>query len=436
MRLQLKPGGTDPPYLVLDLVGSDVALRRAQAREIVRAILERKYGGTCSPSYIAMVVASFKDDPVVRREPRYPRAEAAVPTVHRPGARKIAVVLSDAHQVHHVRERGYVESPVRIRSILSEIEPTGLFQRVPIQSFPLKHVEAVHDRDFVRYLRDASANVPDGESVYPYVFPIRNAHRKPDDLPLRAGYYCIDTFTPINANAYRAAVRAVDCALTAARRILDGESLAYALVRPPGHHAERRSFGGFCYFNSAAIAAHYLSGQGRVAVLDIDYHHGNGTQDIFYDRNDVLTVSIHGHPRFSYPYFSGYDDERGRGEGEGFNLNIPLPEHANGDVYRRALQRALGRITKFVADVSRRLARPGRRARRPDRLVVAECPRSAAEWAHGRCARLGDAGRAGRRLPHPHARRQRAKLLPGAVAGHERTRAHVDVAGAASAGLT
>jgi acetoin utilization deacetylase AcuC-like enzyme len=98
----------------------------------------------------------------------------------------------------------------------------------------------------------------------------------------------------------------VDCALTAARETLEGYRLAYALVRPPGHHAERRSFGGFCYFNSAAVASEYLSAQGKVAVLDIDYHHGNGQQNIFYDRSDVLTISIHGHPNFAYPYFSGF----------------------------------------------------------------------------------------------------------------------------------
>ncbi len=167
-------------------------------------------------------------------------------------------------------------------------------------------------------------------------------------MPLRAGYYCIDTFTPINANAYRAALRAVDCALSGARRLLDGTRLAYALVRPPGHHAERASFGGFCYFNSAAVAAHELSFSGRVAVLDIDYHHGNGTQDIFYDRDDVLTISLHGHPRFAYPYFSGYEDERGTGAGAGFNVNIPLPQSVDGVEYRKALERALQRIEKFA----------------------------------------------------------------------------------------
>src|SRR5690606_19841082 len=122
---------------------------------------------------------------------------------------------------------------------------------------------------------------------------------------------------------------------------------AYALVRPPGHHAERRTFGGFCYLNSAAVAAHFLSAQGRVAVLDIDYHHGNGTQDIFYARGDVLTVSIHGHPKFTYPYFSGFDDERGTGAGSGCNLNLPLPEKTDGAAYREALGRALARIAKF-----------------------------------------------------------------------------------------
>jgi hypothetical protein len=142
------------------------------------------------------------------------------------------------------------------------------------------------------------------ESVYPYVFPIRNVARPPKDLAVRAGYYCIDTFTPLNHNAFPVAARAVDCAMTAAQRVLEGARVAYALVRPPGHHAERRSFGGFCYLNSAAVAANYLSGYGRVAMLDVDYHHGNGQQTIFYRRADVLTVSLHGHPSFAYPYFT------------------------------------------------------------------------------------------------------------------------------------
>ncbi len=223
-----------------------------------------------------------------------------------------------------------MESPVRVKSILSELDKGGMFARITPRSFADRQILAVHDTDFFTYLKRACAAMPEKKSLYPYVFPLRNKTRPPKEPQVLAGYYCMDTFTPINRNAFPAARRAVDCALTAAREILNGRRLAYALVRPPGHHAERRVFGGFCYFNNNAIAAQYLSGYGRVAILDIDYHHGNGQQDIFYRRSDVLTVSIHGHPSFAYPYFSGFEDEKGEGEGEGFNFNLPLPEHIAG----------------------------------------------------------------------------------------------------------
>jgi acetoin utilization deacetylase AcuC-like enzyme len=167
------------------------------------------------------------------------------------------------------------------------------------------------------------------------------------ELTVRAGYYCIDTFTPLSSNAFIAAKRAVDCTLTAAEKIIGGFRLAYALVRPPGHHAERNVFGGFCYFNNAAIAAHHLSQYGPVAMLDVDYHHGNGQQFIFYERKDVLTVSIHGHPSVAYPYFSGFAHERGDGNGAGFNVNYPLPEHVDAQTYWDTLSRALSQIRHF-----------------------------------------------------------------------------------------
>ena len=292
-------------------------------------------------------MASFREDPVRLRDFRYVKPEAVRKTVEGRSVDQIALIVNDRHEIHHVHERGYVESPVRVKSILAEIEPSGLFTPIIPRQFPDKQLHAVHDNDYVGYLKRACAEVPAGKSLYPYIFPIRNKTRPPREPSVLSGYYCIDTFTPINANAYLAARRSVDCALTAAKEVLDGRRMAYALIRPPGHHAERRSFGGFCYFNNNAIAAQYLSAYGKVAVLDVDYHHGNGGQDIFYRRSDVLTVSIHGHPRFAYPYFSGFEDEKGDGEGEGFNFNMPLPEAVDGEHYRKALARAIRRIEEF-----------------------------------------------------------------------------------------
>ena len=341
------PGGSadNVPHLMVDTLDRAEPLTADEVRKVVRAVLERKYGDICPPEYVHKVVKSIVD-PVRLGQLRY------VPhPIHRPATphvpEKIALAISDKHDIHHIRERGYVEAPVRIRAIRAALIDSGLTDLVPIKEYPLKHITAIHDPEFVEYLRRACANTPPGKSIYPYVFPVRNAARPPKELSVRAGYYCIDTFTPIHQNAFVAAKRAVDCAMTVADQILQGRRIGYALVRPPGHHAERRSFGGFCYFNNAAVAAHYLSRFGKVAILDIDYHHGNGQQEIFSERSDVLTISIHGDPEFAYPYFSGFADERGVGAGEGFNLNIPLPEMLTGESYRRALKRALQVVIQF-----------------------------------------------------------------------------------------
>jgi acetoin utilization deacetylase AcuC-like enzyme/GNAT superfamily N-acetyltransferase len=343
----LKPGDDNPPYLVYDSLGQDEGLSRDVARHIVRAVLERKYKGVCPPSYVEMVVESFHDDPVRLREPKYIK-KAPLPLRRTISMDKqIVLVINDRHLIHHIEELGYVESPVRIDTILKELDKTGLFNKIAPRHFSERYIKTVHDSQFVDYFKKVCDNLSAGQSIYPYVFPIRNIARPPKELPVRAGYYCIDTFTPINGNAYLAAKRAVDCALTAAGEILEGYRLAYALVRPPGHHAERRSFGGFCYFNSAAVAAQHLSAYGKVAILDIDYHHGNGAQVIFYERPDVLTISIHGHPSFAYPYFSGFADEKGAGAGKGFNINIPLPENVDGKKYCQVLSEAVRRTARF-----------------------------------------------------------------------------------------
>jgi acetoin utilization deacetylase AcuC-like enzyme len=240
-----------------------------------------------------------------------------------------------------------VETPARVDAILASLLPTGAFAQMPPSHFSDAHLAAVHERDYLSYFKKVSSQIPGDAPLYPYVFPIRNRARPPVELPVRAGYYCIDTFTPISRQAYEAARFAVDCTLTAAQELASGRRLAYALVRPPGHHAERGYFGGFCYFNNAAIAAQYLSAFGKVAMLDVDYHHGNGQQDIFYRRRDVLTLSLHGHPRFAYPYFTGFADEKGEGAGLGFNVNYPLPEHLESAAYLKTLDMALKRIRSF-----------------------------------------------------------------------------------------
>jgi acetoin utilization deacetylase AcuC-like enzyme/GNAT superfamily N-acetyltransferase len=348
-RTPLERKEDNPPYVMLDTLSRNIKLSRRAVRMVIREILEKKYASVCTPKYINMVVDSFKDDPVKLREFIYLKKKEPIPVkTFIPYDKKIILVASDQHAIHHIKEKGYVQAPVRIKTILRELEKTDFFEKIPIQTFSEKHILAVHDKSFVEYFRNMTRLIKPREQFYPYIFPLRKYARPPRDLPDRAGYYCIDTFTPITRRAFSAAKRAVDCVLTAAANILQGHLLSYALVRPPGHHAEPDAFGGFCYFNSAAIAANYLSAHGKVAMLDLDHHHGNGQQEIFYERKDVFTVSIHVHPRYNYPFYCGFREERGKGKGEGFNLNVPLPENVDGKRYRFILEKVLKRIEKFL----------------------------------------------------------------------------------------
>ncbi len=344
----VKSEDDSPPYLVYDGLGVNTTIPRNKTQKIIRAILERVYGDYCSEEYIKMVIKSIKSDPVTLRPFRYikPDKKKEFRTLLAE-KNKIFWVINDKHSIHHIRQRGYVESPVRIPQIKAELEKTGIFRSGSVEEFPEKHITNVHHRAYVQYFKKVCGNLPPGKSIYPYVFPIRNSARPPKELSVRAGYYCIDSFTPLNKNAFLAARNGVNCTLTAANELVSGTRAAYVLTRPPGHHAEKFVFGGFCYFNNNAIAAHFLSRFGKVAILDIDYHHGNGQQQIFYARNDVLTVSIHGHPSFAYPYFSGFKEEKGEDAGFGFNINYPLQENIKNEEYHETLSRALSRIKTF-----------------------------------------------------------------------------------------
>jgi acetoin utilization deacetylase AcuC-like enzyme/GNAT superfamily N-acetyltransferase len=334
-------------FLMYDSLDCQNELSNKTVREVVEAILARKYGDLFDSKHIQLLLNTFKDDPIKFRKPLY-TVKRKNRTLNKESKKKIPIIVNEKHSIHHVKDKGYVEAPVRIETILEALDMHETFAIKEALIAPLKLLRKVHDNAYISYLKQVAQNMKEDESYYAIVFPLRNALKPPKDLEVQAGYYCSDTFTPFHKNVYLAAKGAVDCAYTASNYVLNGEKLSYALVRPPGHHAERRASGGFCYFNSSAVAAEFLSDYGKVAILDIDYHHGNGTQEIFYKRSDVLTLSIHGDPKFSYPYFSGFTDEKGEGEGKGFNINYPLPEQIEATFYHEVLAKALKSIKKFA----------------------------------------------------------------------------------------
>lgn len=254
------------------------------------------------------------------------------------------------------RSRPIYEVPERAEAIRRALEGDDAFELVGPTEHGAEPITAVHDPAMLAFLEDAwrewhAAGVPAEEAV-PDTFPLPSLREgmgpapTPSSVRGRLGAWCFDTATPIVEGTYPAARAAVDVALTAADLVLDGDPFAYGLCRPPGHHAARSAFGGYCFFNNAAIVAEDLGRRagGPVAILDVDYHHGNGTQQIFYARADVLYVSLHGDPDRAYPYFAGSADERGVGPGVGANLNLPLAEACSDEEYLANLDLGLEAI--------------------------------------------------------------------------------------------
>ena len=278
------------------------------------------------------------------------------------------VICSDRHRLHapeHDIDGGVavplLEAPPRVDQILSALRSDASFTFEEPAEHGMEPIEAIHDVGLISFIREASLSAGDRE-LFPDSFPhprLREGMQttlavEPEERIGRLGYWCFDTGTPLVAGTYRAALASVDIALTVADNVLAGEKVSYGLCRPPGHHAARSVYGGFCFFNNAAIAAEYVLKRGaeRVAVLDLDYHHGNGTQQIFYHRGEVLTVSLHADPRHAFPYFTGYADETGAGAGKGANLNMPLPSGTGDREFLEALDRGLEALTRFSPDVT------------------------------------------------------------------------------------
>ncbi len=248
------------------------------------------------------------------------------------------------------------ECPERAQIVLERVQAEKLGDVIAPVRFGTALLLRVHDEHYVQFLETAWTRWVDagnrGEAI-PDCWPARRmTQRRPNSITGQLGYYAMAGETSISAGSFEAARAAADVALTGASLIKDGARAAFSLCRPPGHHAARDLYGGYCFLNNAAIAAQYVrdSGAARVAILDVDFHHGNGTQDIFYDRADVLYLSLHGDPADAFPYFAGYADETGAGAGSGFNVNYPLPAGTEFPVWQSALEAALSRIAAFRAD--------------------------------------------------------------------------------------
>ncbi|RVT91671.1 histone deacetylase family protein [Rhodovarius crocodyli] len=244
--------------------------------------------------------------------------------------------------------RPYFERPGRVEALLRALRAKGLAAEAP-RDHGTAPIAAVHDAGYLAFLERAYEEwraQPGREydlAVRPNAFAVRPLHRRPTNIAGLAGWYLSGHGAPVLEHSWSAALSSAHAAIDAADAVLGGDPQAYALTRPPGHHAHADLAGGFCFLNNAAIAAERLrqGGVARVGILDIDVHHGNGTQAIFYEREDVHFVSVHSDPAGLYPFYAGYADEVGAGHGTALNLNIPLPAGATDSLWLDAVERGL-----------------------------------------------------------------------------------------------
>ena len=273
------------------------------------------------------------------------------------------IIFSEKHKLRDSQTELYGgqlvyphERPSRMEYILKRLKETGFGQIHAPDDFGMDPIRAIHDDDFIEFLKHAWADWEKegfkGEAIASNWPAKRMSAKRPNHIEGKLGYYSLAAETSISKGTWEASYASAQVALTAAERVRNGARCAFALCRPPGHHATADMYGGYCFLNNAAIAAQHLRNQGaaRVAILDVDFHHGNGTQDIFYARDDVLFVSLHGDPMDAFPYYLGHADETGSGAGEGFTLNFPMPPKTGFGEWRKALSEGLDRIAGFAPD--------------------------------------------------------------------------------------
>ena len=252
-----------------------------------------------------------------------------------------------------------VDRPERAEQLWQALSAAGFGAPLPVRDHGLAPLARVHAPAYLEFLREAHARwraLGGSGEAFPAVWPIRTlrSDRVPQNYSGQLGLYSMDNGTPLTAGAWQAAYGGAQATLSALDALAPGQAdAAYVLTRPPGHHAGRDFFGGYCFVNHAAVAAQAALDRGasRVAILDVDYHHGNGTQAIFYERADVLFASLHGDPATEYPFYLGHADECGEGAGLGCNLNLPLPHGAGSDDWFAALAQAMARVRAHDAQL-------------------------------------------------------------------------------------
>jgi acetoin utilization deacetylase AcuC-like enzyme len=282
---------------------------------------------------------------------------------------RIATFYSPHHELHapqveflHGQLIPYFEMPTRIETIKAALLEAQLID-LHISEMQINREDAlvIHDAKLIDYIIETSANceqlvrdefaiyhladqVHGDEYIYANIFPPRH-------MPNHTGYlhFITDNVSPIGKHTWQAVTASASLAKQGAQALLGGASHAIALCRPPGHHAGHDFTGGYCYINNAALAAHHLKQKGRVAILDVDYHHGNGTQSVFWDDSEVMVISLHITPDHDYPYFSGTVDEKGSPHALGANLNYPLAPHTPAEIYLKTVEDALAQIRAFGA---------------------------------------------------------------------------------------